>query len=89
MSLTSIWYKNDFDEGFYLEKANGKLVCSLHPKPSRDYAFFLLRRFFDKEEHVWGWYNTRNFWYGDVAPKDMSDTELIKRIQQMVNSVYI
>ena len=83
------WYTSEFKDSFYLEKENGKLICGIHPKPTKEYAFYLLRKFFDTEQDVQHWYNRKNFWYGDIAPKDMSDNELITRIYQMINSVYI
>ncbi len=83
------WYKDDFDEAFYLERENGKVICGLHPQPTKEYAFHLLRKFFDTEADVQTWYTRENFWYGGIAPEDMSDRELLMRIHQMINNVYI
>ena len=84
-----MWYKNEFDEGFYLEKENGRLVCSLHPKPTREYALHLAKKIFKDNRDLNYWYTSRNFWYGDIAPIDMSDKELINRIMQIEYSIYI
>lgn len=82
------WFEDDFTGSFFLEKDN-KLVCGLHPRPTREYAFYLLKKFFENDKLVQDWYTTPNFWYGEVAPVDMTDRELINRINQMINSVYI
>ena len=85
----SKWYKNEMEESFYLEKAEGKLICSLHPKETKEYAFFLLNRFFEDKDAVQQWYTTKNFWYGDISPQEMTNKELFMRIFQMINGVYI
>jgi len=83
------WYKSDFEEAFYFEKEKGKIVCSLHPKETKEYAFFLLNNFFDSEEKAKKWYTTKNFWYGDISPEQMTKEELFDRIFQMITGTYI
>jgi len=83
------WHKNEFDEAFYLEKENGRLVCGIHPKPTREYALHLAKKLFNNNRDLNWWYTARNYWYGDIAPIDMSDNELIDRIMQIEYSVYI
>jgi hypothetical protein len=83
------WYKNEFEESYYLEKENGRLVCGIHPKPTREYAIYLGKKYFENNRDFNYWYTAVNFWYGEIAPIDMSDKELINRIMQMEYSVYI
>ena len=83
------WYRNEFEESFYLEKETGKLVCSLHPKPTREYAIHIGKKLFRDNREFNNWYTSINFWYGEIAPIDMTDTELITRIMQIEYSVYI
>ena len=83
------WYENKFDESFYLEGETGKLVCGLHPKPTREYAIHLGTKLFKDNKDFNSWYTKSNFWYGDIAPIDMSDRELIERIMQIENNAYI
>ncbi len=83
------WHKNEFDEAFYLEKENGRLVCGIHPKPTREYALHLAKKLFNNNRDLNSWYNHPNYWYGDIAPIDMSDNELIDKIMQIEYSVYI
>ena len=83
------WYKNEFDEGYYLENEEGKLICGLHPKPTRDYALHLAKKIFKDNKDLNYWYNFRNFWYGERAPIDMTDQELINTIMNIEYNNYL
>ena len=84
-----MWYKNEFDESYYLEKENGRLVCSLHPKPNIDYVYHLGIKVFGTEENFNKWYYKKNFWYGDQAPVEMTYKKVIEKIMQIEYNAFI
>jgi hypothetical protein len=83
------WYKNEFEESFYLEKETGRLICGFHPKPTREYALHLAKKVFENNRDLNYWYNFRSFWYGDIAPIEMTNKQLINTIMNIEYNNFI
>ena len=82
------WHEDKLVGRYSLESDN-KIMCVFHPKPTNEYVKYLGITAFGNEKSFNQWFEEINFWYGNIAPKELSNKEVVTRLMQMIYGIYI
>jgi hypothetical protein len=82
------WHEDKLVGSFSLERHNHRLICAIHPKPTDEYVKWLGISVFG-DENFNRWFKETNFWHGDVAPKELTNKEVIAWLMEIIHGTYI